>query len=154
MHSLSIHATLPKDAVSLYLAIPKRSFARWFQKKAIKGFKQVDLKALHGLPAPFPDHVILALRSDDNALENTRLGEEFLAMSLGVQYSPKRLKAGPLGQVGVIQETAAPRIDRKRKCYEIEHVTVGGFTLTADAYDSRKTPKYPAASSARRRRQR
>ncbi len=141
-HALTINTKLPAGAIRLYLAIPKRSFARWFRKESLKGFKVVDEEALHGLKAPFPEHVILALLNKEHSLEIPPLGDEFLAMSLGIEYSVKRLKAGPLGEITVIQETAAPKIDKKRRCYEIEQVTAGGFTLVLEAHDSRQVPKY------------
>jgi len=142
MHKLTIKTQLPSGVLRLYLAVPKRSFARWFRKNAIKGFKLVDEKSLHGIKAPFPEHVILMLVGRENSIEIPALGEEFLAMSLGLEYSVKRLKEGTQGTISVVQQTAVPKVDVRRKCYEIEQVTVGGFTLRLDVHDSRTMPKY------------
>lgn len=140
-HRLRIDADLPPGALRLYLAIPKRSFARWFHKDLIKGFKPVGENALHGLKAPFPEHVILMLTGKDNVIEIPPLGEEFLGMSLGIEYSVKRLKTGSRGAITVVQQTAAPKIDGRKRRYETEHETVGGFTLHLDVHDSRQPPK-------------
>lgn len=141
-HTLIIDTKLPADALRFYLAVPKRSFARWFQKTSIKGFKAVAERSLRGLKPPFPEHVILEVGGKENSIEIPALGNEFLAMSLGIAYSVKRLKAGMQGPISVIQRTAVPKVDPKRECYEIEQVTVGGFTLNLDVHDSRQIPAY------------
>jgi hypothetical protein len=141
-HTLTINTQLPVDALRFYLAVPKRSFARWFQKTSIKGFRPVAERSLRGLKPPFPEHVILALAGKENSIEIPALGHEFLAMSLGIEYSVKRLKTGMQGPISVIQQTAVPKVDVKRQCYEIEKVVVGGFTLNLDVHDSRKVPAY------------
>jgi hypothetical protein len=138
MHTLTIKTKLLPAGLRLYLAVPKRSFARWFRKNTIKGFKLVDEKSLHGIKAPFPEHVILMLTGKANSIEIPALGEEFLAMSLGIEYSVKRLKEGTQGAISVVQQTAVPTVEARRKCYKIEQVTVGGFTLKLDVRDSRK----------------
>ena len=61
MHKFTINVNLPPEALRLYFAVPKRSFARWFRKNSIKGFKPADERSLHGIKAPFPEHVILRL---------------------------------------------------------------------------------------------
>jgi hypothetical protein len=77
--------------------------------------------------------VVLAVDPKENRLEIPALGQEFLALSLGIEYSPRALKAGRLGEVTVTQRTAAPKIDREKRCYEVESVVAGGFTLEVDA---------------------
>ena len=140
-HKVTIKANLP-DALRLYLAIPKRSFVRWFRQDGIKGFRLVNKGALHGIKAPFPEHVILRLDGKANSIELPALGEEFLAMSLGIEYSVRRLKEGVDGTISVVQQTVIPTVNVKRKCYENEPVTVGGFTFKLDVHDSRRVPKY------------
>jgi hypothetical protein len=138
-HKLMIRAKLPPGALRLYFAVPKQSFARWFQPAAIKGFKQVDKKSLRGLKAPFPEHVILMLTGKENSIELPALRGEFLGMSLGFEYDVKKLQPKAEGTISVIQQTAVPKVDSRRKCYEIEPVIVGGFTFKLEVYDSRKT---------------
>lgn len=128
---------MPPGVIRLYLAVPKRSFARWFSTNAIKGFKLVDERSLDGLKAPFPEHVILMLLEEENSIEIPALGEEFLAMSLGIEYSVKRIESGTQGAISVVQQTAVPKVDVEKKRYKIEQVTVGGFTLNLDVYDTR-----------------
>jgi hypothetical protein len=130
-HVLEIRAALQAQKIRLYLAIPRRSFARWVRKDAMKGLKPVD-----GVKAPFPAHVVLAVDPKENRLEIPALGEEFLAMSLGIEYSPRALKAGRLGEVSVTQRTATPKIDREKRCYQIEPMVAGGFTLEVEAEDA------------------
>lgn len=138
IHKLIIQAKLPIDAMNLFLAIPKRSFERWFGQGSIKGFKEVSEESLYGLKAPFPEHVILQLVEQENWIEVPPLGEEFLAMSLGIEYSVRRLKPGQLGEITIVQETTTPKIDEERHCYELEQTIVGGFTVTLEAFDSRE----------------
>jgi len=138
MHRLTIRAELPEGADQLFLAIPKRTFGRWFRKNSFKGFKAVNVQAIKGVKPPFPEHVVLAVPPKEAAFEIPALGEEFLAMSLGVGYSPRRVKPGPLGRITVTQETQAPKIDRRKRRYDAELVTVGGFTLLLEAVDSRQ----------------
>jgi hypothetical protein len=140
-HRLSVRKDLPAGVLRLYLAVTRRSFARWFREDALKGFKIVDEKALRGIKAPFPEHVILRLEDDANSIELPALGREFCAMSLGVEYSPKRLKDGAKGSISIVQETTVPKVDAKRRRYENETVVVGGLTLTLDVLDSRKVPR-------------
>jgi hypothetical protein len=138
VHRLMIQAQLPLEAFRLYLAIPKRSFERWFRQGSIGGFKQVSEESLYGLNPPFPEHVILQMVESQNWIEVPPLGEEFLALSLGIEYSVSRLKTGQLGEVTVVQETTTPRIDEEKHCYELEQTIVGGFTITLEAFDSRE----------------
>src|SRR5207248_8242253 len=113
----------------IYLAVPIRSFARWLAKGTIKGFEKMDADASHKLKAPFKEAVILRMSAKEAIIELPVLGKEFLAMSLGVQYSRKGLKAGRIGAVRLAQATAAPKFDRKRQSYTIEYLPVGGLTV-------------------------
>lgn len=143
MHRLMIQSKLPPGVIRLFLAIPKRSFERWLGQDSIRGFRQVDEEYLPGIKAPFPEHVILELTEQENWIEIPPLGDEFLAMSLGIEYSVKGLDPGQSGEVSIVQETTTPKIDPENRCYELEQVTVGGFTLTMEVSDSRKgDPRY------------
>lgn len=143
MHRLIIQSKLPPGAIQLYLAIPKRSFERWLGQGSIKGFRQMDDGYRPGPKAPFPENVILQLTEQENWIEIPPLGDEFLAMSLGIEYSVKRLEDGQSGEVSIVQETTIPKIDSGQRCYELEQVTVGGFTLRMEVSDSRKgDPRY------------
>lgn len=138
LHTLTFNAKLPSGADQLYLAVPKRSFARWFEKNPNKGFKVVSEKYLKAVKPPFPDLVVLAVPPKQGLFEIPALGNEFLAMSLGIEYSANKLKEGRFGEITVTQQTAVPRINRKKKEYEIEYATVGGFTLLLEGIDSQK----------------
>jgi len=138
VHTLTLNAKLPAGANRLYLAIPKRAFARWFSKNSNVRFKVVSENYLREMKPPFPDLVVLAIPEKRGAFVVPALGDEFLAMSLGVEYSAKKLKEGPLGVITLTQQTAAPKFDRRKKSYEIQQVTVGGFTLLLEAINSRR----------------
>jgi hypothetical protein len=138
MHRLIIRSNLPPGVIRLFLAIPKQSFKRWLGQGSIKGFRQVDEEYLSGRKAPFPENVILQLTEQENWLEIPPLGEEFLAMSLGIEYSVSHLEAGQTGEVSIVQETTVPKIDPEKPCYEREQVIAGGFTLTMEVSDSRQ----------------
>lgn len=143
MHRLIIRSNLPAGVMRLFLAIPKQSFKRWLGQGSIKGFKQVDQGYLPGLKTPFPENVILQLTEGENWIELPPLGEEFLAMSLGIEYSVSQLEAGQTGEISIVQETTVPKIDPEKPCYEREQVIVGGFTLTMEVSDSRQgDPRY------------
>jgi hypothetical protein len=138
VHTLTLDAKLPAGANRLYLAIPKRAFARWFSKNSNARFKVVSETNLRGIKPPFPDLVVLAVPGKRGSFVVPALGEEFLAMSIGIEYRAKKLKEGPLGVIALTQQTAAPKIDRRKKSYEIQQVTVGGFTLLLEAINSRR----------------
>ena len=59
-------------------------------------------------------------------------------MSLGVRYRPGELKPGRVGALTVGQATVMPKIDRRQRCYTLEHLAVDGFTLELMADDPRK----------------
>lgn len=135
LHRVTIEPALEAEAIRLYLAIPRRSLARRVRQDHLKG-----LKPAPNVKPPFPEGIVFAVDEKANHVELPALGEEFLGVSLGIEYSVKRLKAGRLGRVSVVQRTAAPKIDREKRCYEIEWMTVGGFTLEIEAHKSDERP--------------
>lgn len=138
-HKIDIDGDLADGITALFLAVPRRSFKRWFRQGAFEGFQVVE--DAQALKPPFPEHVILAVPEGRRSFALPALGEEYLGLSLGIQYSGKRLKPGRLGEIQVVQRTTVPKVDRERQCYELEQVIVGGFTLRLEAHDSREVPK-------------
>jgi len=134
-----IRNTLPAEVARVLLAIPARSFKRWFRDKGIEGFKRIEPSAKWKLP--FGECIVLELVSDKNVIQIPALGEEYLAMSLGIEYSRKRLRVGDVGNVTVAQATAVPIVNDK-KCYKTDYVTVGGFTMQFLAYNPKQWQKY------------
>ena len=132
-HRLVFRPKFRASGIRLYLAIPLRSLERWKSKLKLKGFKQVKAEDLEGMKLPFPKCLVFVMTGKQATLDLPPLHDEFLALSLGLEYSVKKLKAGPLGLVEVEQRTKAPDIDKKRKCYEIIELAVGGFTLEVSA---------------------
>jgi len=103
----------------------------------------------HKFPTPFPDCVILKLepgQEDDNWVEFPPLAEEYLAFGFGIEYDVNELKPGDLGDVALLQTTNVPvlvDVKGKRKCFELQHRVVGGFTLQVRATDWRQgDPRY------------
>jgi hypothetical protein len=133
-NKFEIRNTLPADAARLLLAIPAKSFKRWFRAAAIEGFKEIVPSPEWKLP--FGDCVVLELVSDKNEIRIPALGEEYLAMSLGIEYSIKRLKIGDIGAVTVTQFTVVPIVNED-KCYKNDYVIVGGFTIQVQTHDPR-----------------
>ena len=131
------------SGIQLYLAIPRRTFARFFGKGGIGKFKgyrvlryeEVCAGKLGELARPFPKAVILHYLGGENWLKFPGLAErEFLGMSLGIEYSVKRLKPGSVGKVTLVQETLMPRRVPGTLCFELKEVRVGGFTIKVGAY--------------------
>jgi len=132
LHRLELHVALAAG-MRVFLAVPVRSFRRWFDKSRLQGLEVVDDATARKLNPPFKEAVVLAVTKTDALIGLPVLGKEFLAMSLGIQYSPKKLKAGRIGAVKLAQTTAAPKFDRQRRAYSIEQLPVGGFTLEVRA---------------------
>jgi len=126
----------------LHLAMPAQTFERFVKgaDRQMKGFKLVDAKefaASHGrTPLPFPEAVILSHEGADNLLEFGPLTEgHFAAMSLGIEYVPAKVKDGLKGDITIVQESMAARLDPGSGCYKVERAVVGGFTLQVRAVD-------------------
>jgi hypothetical protein len=146
INRLTLDARLPEEAFRLYVGMPRQAFDQKLNRDAIRGFKLLPEETCleRGLPRPFPESVILELVEKENALEIPALAEgEFVAMALGIEYSVKRLKAGHLGKITMVHRQTTPKVDLKRRCYEIEHTTVGGFTIPVEFIDSREALKPP-----------
>ncbi len=145
-NTLIIEENLNRDAFVIYVAISTAVFKRYFEGGGgtYKGFKVVahheicDGK-LGELAKPFPHAVILRYLGGANAIEFPALaGEEFLAMSLGIEYSVKKLKAGHPGKVKLIHKGLLPRHMPGTMCFELKEETVGGFTIVVNAKDPRQ----------------
>jgi hypothetical protein len=125
-HHLSILDRARGARLGIYLAIPRQSFAAMIQADRLRGFKVVE----DGPTPPMPDAVVLKCVAPRNAVPIRPLGcRRFLAASLGLEYRRSQMKPGHLGVVEVIQRTALPVLDPRRRTYKIETPTVGGFTL-------------------------
>ena len=139
---LTVKENLQREAIQIYLAIPTVTFERYFRDGgggSFKGFKVVPSDEICGgqlgdLAKPFPQAVILRYLGGENVIELPPLGEqEFLGMSLGIEYSVKRLKTGRLGEVKLVHRCLIPRITPGSRCFEIHDTVVGGFTIVFEA---------------------
>jgi len=77
---------------------------------------------------PFSDHVVLELDQRQNRVELPYLGQHVLPFAIGVSFDQKRFHTGAKARVALRQQSRLP-IWKKGRCYEIETVTTGGFTL-------------------------
>lgn len=132
-HKLIFRPKFRAGGIQLYLAVPLRSLKRWTAELKFIGFKQVKTSDLKGIKLPFPECQVYELTDEQGVLEVPPLHGEFLALSLGIGYSVKQLKAGELGVAEVEQKTMALDFDKKRKSCEIVELSVGGFTLEVSA---------------------
>jgi hypothetical protein len=150
---LTVKENLKHEGVQIYLAIPTVTFERYFREGgggAFKGFEIVPYhKVCNGqlgeLARPFPQAVILRYLGGENLLELPALGEEeFLGMSLGIEYSVKRLKPGLVGEVKLVHRCLIPRLTPGSRCFEIEDMVVGGFTIVFETRARKRSQPYPA----------
>jgi hypothetical protein len=138
-NTLILETKLPAESFRFFIAVPKVTFERFFHGRregAVKGFKVVDPHELRlGERAkPFPEAVLLQYLGAQNALEIPLLGAGFyLGMSLGIEYSVKRLKAGALGEVTLVHNALIPK-------HVPEQITAGGFTILVKATNHRRVP--------------
>ena len=149
-NTLILQTALHNENFRFFLGVPTETFNRFFREGgngALKGWKVVPHEeickgALGEKAKPFPDAVILQLQGKENAIEVPALPEgHFLAMSLGIEYITKGLKAGDLGELTFVQRAVLPVIKPGTRCFELEQRTVGGFTLLLRAVDDHRGPK-------------
>ncbi len=133
-------AELRKQGIRLYLAIPRESVKRWLWRTPLRKLKRLDEKAAARLKNPFPEGDIYVLPKGAT-VEFPRLGQEFLAMAIGIQYSKRRMTAGKVGDLTITQTTTVPKVDPKKQCYELVEKIAGGFTIEFTMFDSRKPPR-------------
>jgi hypothetical protein len=143
---ITLDAKLPENAFKLYLGIPKQTFEQHFangRKGGIKGFRRVPTEELcesklGDQAKPFPEAVVLEWQGGENRLEFPPLPEgQYLGMSLGIEYSVKKIKPGVIGEVNLVQHTLMPRLKPGTRCFDIEEVVAGGFTILVRALAQR-----------------
>lgn len=146
---LTLEAKLPENAFKLFLGIPKQTFEQYFsggRKGGIKGFRQLSHKELcesklGDQAKPFPEAVVLQWEGGGNALEFPALAEgQFIGMSLGIEYSVNKIKPGTVGEINLVQHTFIPKLTPGTRCFEIEEIVAGGFTIVVRAQEPRKKP--------------
>jgi hypothetical protein len=146
-NTLILEESLPREAFTLYIALTTETFERYFREGRggeLKGFKVVPERELCESPLgrqakPFPGAVVLRYLGGANAVELPALGgEELLGMSLGIEYSVRRLKPGAIGKVSVVHKALIPRLVPGTCCFEIIDTVAGGFTIEVTATDPRQ----------------
>jgi hypothetical protein len=146
-NTLILQAELPREQFHIYMAIPQRTFQRFFAGNGggeIKGFRTIPRDELccgklADLGLPFPQAVVLEYLGGGNAIEFPALGaEEFVGMAVGIEYVPKYLKPGELGKVRLIHRALLPQRIPGTLCFQLEDVIAGGFTLVLRGKDPRR----------------
>jgi hypothetical protein len=114
LNVLSLKHALPAAAANFYVGVPKQTFERWIAKGgSYRGFEQVRAPS----SKPFPDAVILqASSAEPQLVVADHAKEPYLALSIGMEGDPARLKAARSSSVSMAH--AAP-----------DAMVVGGFTM-------------------------
>jgi hypothetical protein len=90
---------------------------------------------------PFPQAVVLEYLGGENQLVIPPLPEgQYIGMSLGLEYSVKRTRPGTAFAINLVHRTLLPQLVLGTKCFEIEDVVVGGFTLLVTVHELRQWP--------------
>jgi hypothetical protein len=144
---LGVRATGQAQEFPLYLAVPTASFKRWFGKRPPDGFEIVSPAKLRDRGRlPFREQVVLTTRSEAGWLEIAALGKRHLAMSLGIELPISKLRPGELGEVTLVQESAATA--------KGGWTLVGGCTLRLEAHDPREQERALLAATKRKKKRR
>jgi len=148
---LSIETQLARDAFKLYVGITQYTYDRFFREDrgggAIKGFKKLSREELcesklGDRAKPFPHAVVLRWENKENTIELPAFPEKlYLGMSLGIEYNVKKIKPGNIGEINFVHRCRIPRLVAGTKCFEIEDIVAGGFTILVRANDPSKGPK-------------
>jgi hypothetical protein len=127
INELIVETNLDEHA-KIVLAVPVQTFERWFHAGKLQGYTLQRQNSCDKYRVPFLDHVVLELDQRQNRIELPFLGDHVLPLAIGVQYDKKRFHAGAKAQVSVRHLSRLP-VWKKGRCYEIETVTIGGFTV-------------------------
>jgi hypothetical protein len=88
--------------------------------------------------APFREFVMLEAMERESVLRLPHTGEEFVAMALGIEYDRTKLREGRPGDITVIQEGTVPVFEPKERCYILDRLVLGGFTIEVRVEEPRK----------------
>ena len=147
---LIVDSKLPPGAFRMLIGIPTVTFDRYFRNGPGKldGFRERPRKTLcesplGGRAKPFPEAVVLEHTGGPNAIEFPPLPEKhYLGMALGIEYDRTKIQHGPLGDVDLVHRAVMPKLRPGTRCYDLEEVVVGGFTLQLRASDPREAFKW------------
>jgi hypothetical protein len=128
------------QTTKIFLAVPTPTFERWFKHNQARGFTLLRENHCGTYKVPFLDHVLLMLDNKENEIHIPYLGAHVLPLALGVQYDKQHQRAGGKAEVSVVHRAKIPVFGKKRCCYEIETVTIGGFTLETRFHAPKKHP--------------
>ena len=142
---LLLETQLPRDAFQVYVGVTQDAYDRFLRDDrkggAIKGFKQLSREELcksklGDRAKPFPHAVVLRWENQANVIELPALPEKlYLGMALGIEYNVKKIKQGKVGEITFVHRCLIPRLVPDTKCFEIEEIVAGGFTIVVRAYD-------------------
>jgi hypothetical protein len=124
----------------IFLAVPTPTFERWFARGQTRGFTLIRENQREQYKIPFLDHVVLMLDQRENEIHIPYLGAHVLPLAIGVQYDKQHHGDGTKSQVAIAHHAKIPVFGKKRCCYAVEEVTVGGFTLETRFHAPKKHP--------------
>lgn len=129
INTLVVKNGLAEQGARVMIAVPQTTYRKWMRKNAIAGFEIVERDCRDKWRVPFVDHVVLRARGEKNGIRLPFLEDHALAMAIGVEIDPRRLKPGMVEQVVVEHRTTIPVFREKKRCWDVEDGVVGGFTL-------------------------
>ncbi len=129
INTLILKNDLAEFGARVMVAVPIATYKRWVRKGAVQGFEVIARDCRDKFKVPFPDHVVLRAKGERNGIRLPFLEDHMLAMAIGVEVDPRRMKPGVKGHVTVEHVTTIPVFREKKRCYEVEPGVLGGVTL-------------------------
>lgn len=142
VNELIVHTDVDPQAAKIVLAVPKQTFARWFDQHQVRGYSISYQNQSDKFSVPFLDHVVLTMDQRQNRLLVPFLGEHVLPLAMGVQFDKTRFKDGSVVRVSIEHRSKVP-VFNKRPCYDAAEVVVGGFTVELRFHEYRHQHKQP-----------
>lgn len=131
-NTLVLRSELGRKAGRIHIAVPRKTFKRYFRKDAVKGFEVIDKDRDKELGVPFVDHVVLSQTSEKAALRLPFMDDRSLGLAMGYEVNPKAFEPGDVRRVELEHRAVVPVFGTKaatRRCYTPKELPVGGFTV-------------------------
>lgn len=134
-----IAGDLPAEGVELFLAIPQKSFERFFESKRMQGVEPIALTKRYGQEPPMPDCTVLVVRNPKELLiELPSIKKEFVAMSIGLRVDPKKIKVGSEFGLTLLHSAMVPPPKSKARVPELSEQFAPGLTFQVYVVNSKR----------------
>ncbi|WP_119274904.1 hypothetical protein [Taklimakanibacter deserti] len=144
-----IAGDLPAEGVELFLAIPQKSFERFFNPKLMRSAEPIALVKKYGQKPPMPDCTVLAVKnSKELLLELPNLKEEFVAMSIGVRIDPKKIKVGSQFDLTLLHSAMITPPKSKGRVPELSEQFAPGLTFQVSVVNSKRQKLHAVAANS------